>query len=732
MPFLQTSLKLKVRFSLHVFFFILMMVSALVSCSRSADRNPEGPSTGVPLSALKLAPSADCDDLAQYVEAALIERYTMKAPPACTDCPLPLVPLGGDGAIAANTVLPEDVTRTNTQEEGVDEADLVEADSAGRLYIVNGGFLAIEKGFPPQQLAELSRLKLDTSAGGLYLDEARRRVVIFGRRFLPVQAQTADVSAAMPIAPLSYDEMIFVDVADPSQPRITQRLLIEGFQIDHRRIETRIHLVSRFRMPEPEALMKDNNFSDLVNRYRDAVWNGTGRAEEAERIEQLKEAIRQTIRKAMTETDVRTLLPRASRQIGGTEAAVALLSCRDVLLPEVKEDLGLLIVTSVDTDGSNLSATALINNAWLTYADKEHLYVAQLSSGWWWDSNQPPQTALYKFGISEEKPAYLAAGRIDGWIGSRFHLSEQEGFLRVVSTEDRIDPETKRLERKNHLFVLEENPSGELQVAGSVLGFAPGEQVTGARFLGDRGYVVTFRQVDPLFAFDLSDPRQPKRMGELTIPGFSTYLHPLGPNHLLTIGLESGDIQLQIFDVADPARPALLHKYLPAGGGRFGWSQATFDPHAFTFYAPRNLLAIPLVVWDPPSGTSFSGVAAFRVSVTEGFTELGRVDQADLAFQVYCTNIPPDQPWIADECKEGRFLGGAAPTRSVMMASGPDTFLYSLSNVGVKATPIDQPASVLGSVLLPDPGYGWWMGVAAAAKPSVPKQPPDRETIFLH
>jgi hypothetical protein len=569
--------------------------------------------------------------------------------------------------------------------------------------------LIIEQGFPPQQLQELSRLKLDADAYGLYLDEERRRVVLFTHRWIPLDVRPVDGTIPLLPAFISYDELIFVDVADPAQPRITERLRVEGFQIDNRRIGKRIHLVSRFWVPEPEALANDQSFLDLVNRYREAVWNETGTAQE---IEQLKGEIRQAIQEAMTETDIATLLPRAFRQVGETETQLTLLSCSDILLPEVKEDLGLLIVTSVDTDGANLAATALINNAWQIYASREHLYVTQSSRGWWWGPDQPSQTALYKFGISDEKPVYLATGSIDGWIGSRFNLSEHEGFLRVATTEDRVNPDTNQFERKNHLFVLEDDNAGELKVIGSVPGFAPGEQITGARFFGDRGFVVTFRQVDPLFAFDLSDPRQPKLIGELTIPGFSTYLHELDENHLLTIGIEGNAIQLQIFDVTDLTDPKLLHKHIPSGGGQFAWSQATFDPHAFTFYSPRNLLAIPLVIWDFSAGTSFSGVAAFRVSLSDGFTELGRIDHSDLAFQVYCTNIPTDQTWIVDQCKAGGFLGGAAPTRSAMMTSGPDTFLYSLSNIGLKATPIDQPENVIGSVIFPNPGYGWWFELA--------------------
>lgn len=546
--------------------------------------------------------------------------------------------------------------------------------------------------------------------------------MISGYRFIPAAAQPVAASGARSsVVPFGafQDKMIFVDIADPFHPRVTEQLSIDGFQIDSRRVGNRVHSVSRFAIPAPETLVKDPAFLDLLNRYRTAVWNGTGAAEENRQVAQMKEEIARAVRREVEGGDAQRFLPQASRQVGDATTAFPLLSCSDVLLPEVKIDLGLLIVSSVDLTGSNLAATALINNAWLTYASKDHLYVAQTSGGWWWGLNQPSQTALYQFRIWEEKPVYSATGSIDGWVGNRFSLSEWNGFLRVASTERRVNSETNQPEQKNHLFILEENGAGELQVAGAVKGFAPDEQITGARFLGARAFIVTAKQVDPLFAFDLSDPRRPRLMGELSFPGITTYLHKLDENHLLTIGFEAGKVQIQLFDVTDLARPILLHKFLPAGGGQFSWTTAGFDPHAFTFDAPSGLLAIPFITSDFSTGDYFSGIAAFRVSVAGGITELGRVDHADLAAQAYCTNIPADQAWIAEACKGGMFLPGAMPTRSVIMTSGADRFLYSLSSIGVKATPIDRPATVLGSLLLPNPGLGWWFGIAAADKASL-------------
>jgi uncharacterized secreted protein with C-terminal beta-propeller domain len=131
------------KYSIQNFFLFFAALISLAGCSRPGNR--DGTASVVPLNALKLTPSADCNDLKHYVEEVLIERYTRKAPPVCTDCgdPAPPATAEGDGATTAggSAALPDDVTRTNTQEEGVDEADLVETDAEGRLYVVNSGFL---------------------------------------------------------------------------------------------------------------------------------------------------------------------------------------------------------------------------------------------------------------------------------------------------------------------------------------------------------------------------------------------------------------------------------------------------------------------------------------------------------------------------------------------------------------------------------------------------------------
>ena len=149
-----------------------------------------------------------------------------------------------------------------------------------------------------------------------------------------------------------------------------------------------------------------------------------------------------------------------------------------------------------------------------------------------------------------------------------------------------------------------------------------------ARFVGDRGYFVTFRQTDPLFVFDVANPSAPTLQGELHIPGFSEYMHPIDDGHLLTIGQDgtldgiNGQLALQIFDVREATNPILKHK-LPLEQGS---SEALYNHKAFTFF--RDMLAIPFESWNPSDGSYQAELALFSVDVDAGIAEKGRIDHS--------------------------------------------------------------------------------------------------------
>jgi len=272
----------------------------------------------------------------------------------------------------------------------------------------------------------------------------------------------------------------------------------------------------------------------------------------------------------------------------------------------------------------------------------------------------------------------------------QFAMDEWYGYLRVATTKGRVpDPHVE-----SAISILAETPSGALTRVGAISHIAPGEDIRAVRFDGERGYVVTFKKTDPLYVFDLADPHQPRELGELQIPGFSTYMHLLDDTHLLTIGYNANDegsfawfdgVLLQIFDVSNPASPQLAQKYLI--GTRGSSSEALTDHLAFTWYPEQGLLSLPMTICEGGGdgvygdNLTFSGLMVFDASIDNGFAEHGRIPHT-VGPNVTCYNWWTDATSVV---KRSMFL---------------DRFVYSLSDAELKVRSVDALDTELVTVNL--------------------------------
>ena len=242
-----------------------------------------------------------------------------------------------------------------------------------------------------------------------------------------------------------------------------------------------------------------------------------------------------------------TIMPRVS---GGV------MPLEDIYLPEYADQAGYLVIASVDVKQPEkvVDLKAIVSAADRFYVSTENIY--GISSHY---ENGRDYTQILKFSYRDGKIKPAAAGDIRGYLNDTFSMNEHEGYLRVVATDWNNDEEL------TNLYVLDEN----LDVYGKIENLAPGESIRSARFLGDIGYFVTFRDTDPLFSVDLSSPKEPKILGELKVTGFSAYLHFYGENKLLGIGNEvdpeTGEykgIKVSMFDISDPSDVKEIDKYV--------------------------------------------------------------------------------------------------------------------------------------------------------------------------
>jgi hypothetical protein len=214
------------------------------------------------------------------------------------------------------------------------------------------------------------------------------------------------------------------------------------------------------------------------------------------------------------------------------------------------------------------------------------------------------------------------------------------------------------------------------------------------RFDGSRGYIVTFKKTDPLYVFDLGNAYAPKITGELHIPGFSTYMHMMDASHLLTIGYDAADqgsfawftgVMLQIFDVADMANPKLLHKEVI--GTRGSSSEALTNHLAFNYFAPKNLLALPMTICEGGNGNggygtnmTFAGLIVYDTTAANGFALKGKVSHP---------NSASTTSYDSSGCSNWWTQASSEVKRSVVM----DDWVYSISNKRVKVNALGNLAT---------------------------------------
>jgi hypothetical protein len=404
-----------------------------------------------------------------------------------------------------------------------------------------------------------------------------------------------------------------IDVADPAAPRLLRTLTVEGFFVAAR-LRDSVARVVVGTPPEPWATPAADQLTT-----------------EAQATRRQRRAIRRTrLSTWMPERVLRNRV-RRTRRVG------ALVACNDVRRPVAYSGPGMLSLLTIDLERGldPVDSDSLMTDAQTVYASKRSLFVA--TERWFDPDRGAPDaivpdgrfTAIHRFDVSDPAVAeYRASGQVRGFVLNQFSLSEHKGALRVATTEQppwRDGAEQR--ESESFVTVLDES-AGALREVGRVGGLGRGERIFAVRFVDDAGYVVTFRQTDPLYTLDLSDPAKPAVRGELKILGFSSYLHPVGPGLLLGVGQDATEegrtngVQLSLFDVSDLSAPRRLHQ---ASLGGYSSSEAEYDHHAFLYWPPTKLSVIPLQVYGERPEDTFAGAVGFRVDPAAGIDEIGRV-----------------------------------------------------------------------------------------------------------
>ncbi|MFA5799995.1 MAG: beta-propeller domain-containing protein [Candidatus Peribacteraceae bacterium] len=504
-----------------------------------------------------------------------------------------------------------DYSRTNVQVEGVDEGDIVKTDGT-YLYVVTNGKVKIVRARPANDMNVVSTIGYKSGVTPKDLYVTGKSLIVLAeswRNETPYPVPMLQRSAYAPIRSSSTTEVYLYSLKDGKETEV-RSLSFDGDLVSSRLTGGKLYLVLRSGPKWYGVLPLGVKEEDILPQFSDSKTGGK---------------------------------------------AVPVGRCGDVsILPHIPspEFLTVAVVPAENPQGEVKKET-MLGSAENVYASLKNLYVATTEWKYAWKAEEQgdsqENTNLFRFAFTGDGVQLASQGKVPGHILNQFSMDENGETFRIATTIQPswsfgTDSETKST---NNLFVLDM----DLKTLGSIEDIAPGESIYSVRFMGDRAYMVTFKQVDPLFVIDTSDPSSPKILGKLKIPGYSNYLHPYDATHIIGFGKEVDEsidkdkvhdpdavyytaiqgVKMALFDVSDVENPKELWKEVI--GDRGSDSPLLTNHKALLFDKERGLLTFPILVTKRPAGADpsadgnpvFQGAYVYSLSLNDGFSLKGTI-----------------------------------------------------------------------------------------------------------
>ena len=600
-----------------------------------------------------------------------------------------------------------DYSGTNNQEQGVDEADFVKTNGYN-IFFVDNGVLHIMDVPEFGEIEHASTTDIQGSPVAMMLNEDNLVVVSTVSNWNidyddPLQEAMGWSDDWYGWRTNTLTKFTVFDISNSSSPEINRELYIEGYYMTAREVAGTVRTVTHTWM----------NIPDLRTwiSYPDDYWTVDYSEEERRNMREVaaQEAMEHN-QQVMSEISLEDILPQVHERIGSEIITHHMDGddCSDFAAPEDALNRGYTSIFTIDLISEELDFEAdhIVGNWPLVYSSQDTLIITENAWDWWWfwgHDDLMESTNIHTFDISQPgETTYAGSGRVDGTILDQFSISEYEGVVRVATTTgqwgrwwmENPEPMENHVITLSHALDVDTGKTRLLEM-GRVDGIAYNETIWSARFVEDRAYIVTFENMDPLWTIDLSNPTSPTIMGELKVPGVSTYIHPLSDDAILTIGLGPADeetglgldwsnTRLSLFNVSNFSDPqetqtlSLSPVEDPTDGWAWAWSEATWEHKAFQYWAPKGMLAVPLNTYrydyyydeDGHYHYEYDWVSKLMiVNITEEGMELhGEVDHS----QFYDT-------------EEYHWWSSYNIRRSIFMGD----YIYAISHAGITVTHLD-------------------------------------------
>ena len=605
----------------------------------------------------------------------------------------------------------EDFSGTNNQEQGVDEADFIKTDGY-YIYVLQGSSLSIMEIPEFGEIEFASNSSIEGSPISMMLQDDRLIVL---SSYNPWSISSEDDlyeylrwgGEYSQWRVNSLTKYTTFDISNRSSPEIIQELYLEGYNVDAREIDGSIRAITHSWLNIPGL----SNWLNMPSAYYELQWDDPERKTYREMIAYETIQANDEVLEAIALED---LVPKIYQRVDGEiiEHDMRSESCENFAQPMDGFSRGFTNILSLDlfSPTFDFESDHLLSNHPLVYASKDALVLTENSWDWWWFWGQDEvdeMTNIHTFDISVPGvTTYTGSGRIDGQILNQFCISEHEGVLRIATTVGQWnrwwmeDPEP--MSSSIVTLVRGVNPETDQQVLleyGRLDGIAEDERIWSARFVEDRAYLVTFEQIDPLWTIDLSDPATPTILGELEVPGVSTYIHPLHDGMLLTIGmgpagedglgLDWSSTRLSTFNISDVTQPAvadtlMLSPVNDPEDNRWTWSysEAKYEHKAFQYWGPKEMLAVPLSTYryieshDEDVGYHWSYEYISKAIIVN-------VDEATGSMSIH--GEVNHSSLLNDEERNHWWGGNENIRRTVFMGD----YIYAISGAGITAHHLD-------------------------------------------
>lgn len=546
---------------------------------------------------------------------------------------LPSMPQWGE-ALAPSNFSEEGYSRTNAQVGGVDEADIIKTDGK-YVYAISGNIITIIRAYPAENAEILSTINLDSAPQGMYV--SGDKLAVYGQKWKLQSRRTVENSMA-PAQNIGFTFVKIYDISDRLNPEEERNLYFEGSATVSRMIGDYVYLVTSSQ-PKYGYEKSDSDFAvvPLIMDGEEELYGGgkeiacggclnvyyfdmpynsyTYATVSAINMQDSDEKPKSEVF-LLDQSQNNTYVSKSNLYITYTKYVseqaltmdIMLGMMRDYVYPEMSPRDKLIFDEIWNAKSYILTSEEkfekigrLLEKYRAKFENREYEFEKEFSvrikQKYDDISEETEKTYIYKIGIDKGELSYKSSGAVTGAVLNQFSMDESGEYFRIATTKNRTWSRFSGADTESYsnLYVLDSN----MNQVGKIEKIARGEQIYSARFMQDRAYLVTFRRTDPLFVISLNDPRNPKILGKLKVPGYSSYLHPYDDVTLIGIGKESdengriiGGVKLSLFDVSEVENPREIGKYVI--GDASTDSIAINEHKAFLFSKEKNLLVIPV------------------------------------------------------------------------------------------------------------------------------------------